>query len=309
MPIIQHVFYQKLANTIKLLVEGGDGVYVWGDRVTPQLIIDPNNTIRDFTYMERITSTGPGLNDWVALGIGENYGPYEVYADFYGPDGLIQSHQIYPGTSLPSYNTVVYYQPYGNFMAAKLFSGTTSSTVRHEYVWASASQGNGGFVDPNTGNDNLSAKYGFVLPDEDAGERLFSSDEFSETAPNPDLSLCLIFGNQPNNAEAPGYDGPYASGNPWLFSQTNSPIRIGLDLNSVLSNNRGRLIGNIFYAGDYSPAWDGPPGVSASEVITLTPHTIDTSTGVVSTGSNIDVTYIYTDSDYAVIDWSPWVSP
>jgi hypothetical protein len=261
---------------LKILLEGPDGFYIGGYgepvQITPTSA-DGYSTI----YLQGITATGPGPNDWIAGGWARGAGSVDR-AVFYGPNGLIREFVYNTGMALAT----------GHF-------ASIANHASDNFWWATAAGGDGTQSSPDF-------VQGFILPNVWAGVMLDtyggSYEGFRQVAAiSPDLSYAVFAGY----AAAVG-----PTTNPWLVSSAGVFTNLNVDLNSVIEGTCD-LIGLTLY--QKADSFNGTaPWVEGTNTMAVTPHTITTA-GAVTTGTPFNIEYIAPDPNvYYAWDASLWIS-
>ncbi len=231
------------------------------------------------TQLYGITATGPGPNDWIVSGRVQD-GSGGGTQRFYDHTGLIGSYVAASG------GIDVWAAYSGHFIAGY------RNQVNGNFFWATPSEsGIEGFTDGNLA-------HGFVLPGVREAGRLQSLGVAvtmrTGILPNLDLTYSVISGQFPLS--------PNPIGNPWIVSSGGTFTRLLTNLNSAI--RQSDLIGTTLYARNVFLTGSGP----WANPLTVTPHSINPTTGVVTSQSPKEVPYLLPSGrGGSIIDSSIWL--
>lgn len=269
---------------VKILFDRGDSfgrlrywVGGWGSEPTDFTQID---TGAAWVQLYGITATGPGPNDWIVGGRVNDMATTTVH--FYDYQGLVRE---YVSSTLFAGGVVA---------TGHLACGTFGNvTLGVKYYWATLAA-----------NAIVSATTPpfydrFVLPSVLSGNRLEAPGWVAATmrnvvVPNPDLTYSVFSGQYPFS--------PNPIGNPWIASSGGTFTRLSTNLNSVIG--RSDLIGTTLYARNVFLTGRGP----WANPLIVTPHSINPTTGVVTSQSPKEVSYLLPSGrgGSSIIDSSIW---
>jgi hypothetical protein len=284
MGILGRVWYGGQRLGLKILMEGPDGWYIGGDRPVPTLIAPFSDETYEAIELAGITSTGPGLNDWIVAGDGATILIGGLFAEadavFYDSTGLIFSERW---LDLGEGGLETYAGHFGTFVD----NPTVTST---RWRWKSPVSSGG-----TTTGAGIIGELGYVLAGVLTGDRLQDVGDFvlrQVANLDPDYSHAVFVGDR--QAAGP-------PGNPWLATAAGAFTRLNTDLNTAIP--KGDLVDLVLYEKSIS-FYFGAFTSAGLKTLTITPHAI-TEGGIVTTGSPFPVQYYeYDPALFSPIDAS-----
>lgn len=230
------------------------------------------------TQLYSITATGPEPNDWIASGrVLDGFGTNQR---FYDHTGLINEYAASPG------GVDIWAAYAGHFVAG------FRNQLNGNFFWTTPSaSGTEGF-------SGLNQSHGFVLPSIRENGRVrtigVAGRMRARIVPNLDLSYSVLFGADPFNDTF--------IGNPWIVSNGGVFTRLSTNLNSVIIQSD--LIGTTLFSRNADLVGNGP----WANPLTVTPHSINPSSGVVTSQSPRTIPYrLPPERGGSIVDSSIWV--
>ena len=162
----------ELESPLKLIVGNSGSFYIAGDRATPELIaIDPGGALFEVIGL---TNSGPGIEDWAAVGYNDNPITGDLEITFYDPTGPLITY---------SYNSPTGYNYHVGGSIASINQGTPTPSTR---TWATAS------TESSVSASETGVAY--VLPGVTAPSQGTSIGLAALAAQDPTLSHALVRG-------------------------------------------------------------------------------------------------------------------